>query len=210
MKKRRKKKSLLTTLPVLCMMLIMICTITVPGIYAKYASQVSGSDTATVAKWSFKVNGTEIATTNPTVSFDLFNTIKDSTGATTEVNESDVAANMLAPGTSGEFALKFENLSDVTAVYEITTEVENSLNVPLKFKIGNATEWSDSLQGAIDTLNEETRTLTVGAEVQTITVKWMWDFEGDHTSVGIAAREADSTTPATVKVTTKITVKQKN
>ncbi len=207
MERRSEKRSLLTTFAVLCIMLVMICVVTVPGIYAKYTSQVSGKDTATVAKWSFEVNDTEIAATNPTVTFDLFNTIKDTDGTS---NETDVTADMIAPGTSGEFALKLENLSDVTAVYKIEATVTNGLNVPLKYKVGDAATWSNTLQGALDAAlpDADARTLAKTNGTKTITVKWMWAFDGadaTDTTIGIGAQTAAN---AKVEVTTTVTAEQ--
>ena len=61
--KENKKTRLIT----IALILALIALILVASSYAKYLSSGTGSDTARVAKWSFKVGGTDIVTTDKDV-----------------------------------------------------------------------------------------------------------------------------------------------
>mgnify|MGYP000482400440 CR=1 FL=1 len=110
-----KNENKLMKITTFVLLITILALILVSGTYAKYTSSVSGSDSATVAKWSIKVNGTEIAVANPNVTFKLFETINDTNGGV----ESDVTSGLIAPGTSGAFSVKIKNESEVTAKYSI-------------------------------------------------------------------------------------------
>lgn len=162
---------------------------------AKYSSAVSVSDTANIAAWSFKVNDVEIATNSAqTLDIALFDTVYDIDGSA----EDDVTAGLLAPGTSGAFAVKVENTSDVNAEYALTLTVDNSADIPLEFSTDNGKTWVsdlDDLSAADDIAIDETAT---------IKVMWRWAFDGDDTSIGIAAQGGD----LNVKVTATLTATQ--
>ncbi len=179
----RKSKTMRVASFLLVLTLMTSCF--VGSTFAKYTSTASGSDTATVAKWSIFVNNNQIAAENPSITFDLFNTIKDSDGSN---NENDVGQNLIAPGTSGSFDLKILNGSEVTAKYEINFEVTNTSNIPIQYSIDNGNTWSNTLSSITD------KTLTIGAAEVTETVQWRWTFnngeEGNKadTALGITAQ----------------------
>ena len=94
--------------------IILIATLAISLAYSRYFSKITGTGTATVAKWSFKVNGQA----------DNLGAI--TLGNTTEDN-SKVADGKIAPGTSGSFnvlldatgtevaldyTIQFDNVSD--------------------------------------------------------------------------------------------------
>lgn len=189
-----KRNNKVVKFAIFVLLITIIAFALVAGTYAKYTTEVSGSDTVRVAKWSIKVNGTEITTVqDETVTFDLFNTIYDSDGTTTE---SDVANGLIAPGTSGSFDLQIENLSEVNAEYSIAFEMTNAANVPLEFST-DGTTW-----GNLDSI--ESTAIAMSNGTSTVNVKWRWQFAGDHTDIGIAAQTA----PQNVEVTATITVDQ--
>ena len=156
------------------MLLTVIAMILVAGTYAKYSSQASGTDATVVAKWSFKVNGTEIAIkdSEPTVTFDLFNTINDT--ATGE-EETDVADGLIAPGTTGSFEFVLLNSSEVTTKYAINLEIKEGSNVPLEFSLDGGNSWTK-----ITELSDlvATDVMAIGA-TKNVTVQWRWTFDGD-------------------------------
>lgn len=174
--------------------------------FAKYTSTASGTATATVAKWSFEVNSTNIAqTVAQTVTFNLFDTIND-TGNT--ATEGDVATGLIAPGTAGSFELALKNTSEVTADYEITLSHSNSSNIPLEYSV-DGSSWSSD----IASLKIEGANMTISTGEKTETVYWRWQY-GDvaslkddttDTALGIAA--ASGTAPE-VKVTVSVTAWQ--
>lgn len=155
---------------------VLLTTSIISGTFAKYTSSASGSDTATVAKWSFMAMGKDIAVkgSNTNLSFDLFKTIKD-TGNTDD--EKDVAAGKkIAPGTSGSFAFDVKNTSEVTAKYTIKLTEANASNVPLQYSLDGKT-WKDSI-AELDMEDLTDHRLEMGSDKVTHTVYWRWAYEG--------------------------------
>ena len=161
--------------------LLMTCVIS--GTLAKYTSSSNGSATATVAKWSVEVNSTDIAKNN-TVTFDLFDTVKEEDTNTTEEN---VSAGKIAPGTGGSFELKIDNKSEVDAKYSIALTETNTSNVPIQYSTDKTT-WADSL----DAINTAQTDVDIAKETgtKTVTVYWRWMFEG--TSNGAHSGQTDT------------------
>ena len=210
------KKNSNKTLKVASLMMgvTVIAASLVSGTYAKYTSSVTASDTATVAKWSIEVNDTEIATNSPaTVLFDLFNTIEDT--AAGGGTETDVKEGLIAPGTTGSFALKIENLSEVTAKYKIELTETNDNDIPIEYRRGASGTW-----GSLADIGIEEEILNKESGTATETIYWRWAFigtesatftssqnDGSDTALGIMAAQA---TAPTIKVEATITVEQVN
>lgn len=178
---------------------IMIMSCVTSGTLAKYTSTGTASATATVAKWSIKASGTEIAATDPTIDFDLFSTVYDTDGTSAE---QDVAGNTIAPGTSGKFNLEVKNESEVNAQYSIDFTVTNDSNVPLEFSTDDGANWSS-------TLSDVAATDLAMNNTGTTTIQWRWAYERDgkdaeDTGLGIAAQTA----APQVKVEATITATQ--
>ena len=168
---------------------------------AKYTTNVSANDTASVAKWHFEVNDVNMtpADGEAAMTFDLFNTIMDTDGASAET---DVKTDLIAPGTSGKFDVKIENLSEVNAVYSLDYSIENTSNVPLQFSLDGA-DWKSD----INDLDVSDVAIAMESGSDTVTVQWKWAFDGDDaadTALGIAAQTA----APTVKVTCAATFTQ--
>lgn len=180
----------------LLLVFVLVTSCFVGGTFAKYASQASGSDTATVAKWSFEVGGTEIATSTETkITVDLFNTIKDSDRVT---NETDVVTDKIAPGTSGSFTININNTSDVTADYVVEIASVELNSVPLEFSLDGNSWVTD-----IDTIKVN-GTLASGTNENCDEIHWRWLYSVDtnkdkaDTELGIAGN-VEAT--VTIKVT---------
>lgn len=182
------------------LLITIIVAILVAGTYAKYTSKVSGKDSATVAKWDIKAGkkGSEVSITgsNPSVTFNLFDTILDEDGQV----ETSVKSGLIAPGTKGSFTLSVKNDSEVDATYSIVLS-STTTNIPLEYKIGDNTNWASTLTG-VEFTNED---LARGTS-KTITIEWRWAYEGNNdvtdTKFGV--------TPETVEVTATITATQAN
>lgn len=186
------KKNKVLLLGIITVFVAIFSLTLVSGTWAKYTSTVSGADNAKVAKWEWKVSDLEVkqGMTSTNFKFDLFNTIKDTAGA----DETDVKENLIAPGTSGEFSFNIANLSEVNAKYYITFEVTQdgtAPKVPLKFKLNDAADWSDTLTGIA-----EGDAVSIAMETGTgsVKVQWQWAFEGGEggydatdTTIGFAA-----------------------
>lgn len=203
------KKNRMMRLASILLVAVLLSTSVISGTYAKYTSTVTGSSTATVAKWSIKVSdtafsdsntGTEIAVASPSVTFNLFNTIKDNWSESGAANEADVSSGKIAPGTSGAFALNIKNDSEVTAQYGITFELTNNSGVPLEFKVGNG-EWTSTLEAVA--MADATK-LDIG-EATTVNVQWRWVFErGDTTEAKKNNNKSDTTLGITAQGTAPV------
>ena len=165
--------------------LLMTCVIS--GTLAKYTSAATGSATATVAKWSVEVNGTDIAK-NDAVTFNLFDTVNE---ADTTTDEDNVTTGKIAPGTGGSFALKIDNKSEVDATYTIALTETNASNVPIQYSLDKAA-WTDDLTA----INTDQTGVTIDKETgtKTVTVYWRWMFDG--TAEGAHAGQTDETDTA--------------
>ena len=205
------KKNRTLRVSALLLALTLITTCFVGGTFAKYTSSTTGSDVATVAKWSFKVNGTEFATTTAkTLTFNLFDTINDTNNT---ADETDVADNLIAPGTAGSFALVVKNDSEVNAKYTVELTETNAKDVPLQYSVDGNT-WKDSIEEVAMT-SYTNKAIAMNGATETVTVYWRWVFEGGtgahagqtdvtDTALGIAAQ----TDAPTVIITAKLTATQ--
>lgn len=199
MNETKSKKNRKIIAIVLCLALAVVCM--AGGAMAKYTTSVSGSDTASVAKWHFEVNDVNMtpAGNNASMTFDLFNTIKDSNGTD---DEKDVKTDLIAPGTSGSFDLKIENLSEVNAVYDLDFSVKNDSAIPVQFSTDGGKTWKT--YDKIGELNVDQKAIAMETGAETVTVQWKWAFDGDDakdTALGIAAQTAAPTIEVTCAAT---------
>lgn len=211
------KNDRITRFAILILALTMITLMIVSGTFAKYTSSATGSDTATVAKWSIKVgsgDGVEIAGSSSTVSFDLFSTIKDEDGGSeadvagkasgTAVGSTSATAKIIAPGTSGSFDIIVKNESEVNATYSIAFE-SNNTSIPIEFST-DGTTWKSTLSEA----NVTNAAINMNSAAQTKTVYWRWAYDVSaardtaDTNLGVAAQ----TSPASVTLSATISATQ--
>lgn len=142
---------------------VLLSTCVISGTFAKYASNFSGSDTVTAAKWDVKVEGSG----NESFAFNLFDTIKDIAGAT----EEDVKAGLIAPGTEGSFQFNLTAANEVTTKYSISFAITNAANIPLQYRV-NGGEWKTTL----DTIEETILLAAAESFTKDVTVEWKWAF----------------------------------
>jgi len=178
-----KKMSLLTAL----IAAVAVTAYSVSGTYAKYTSTFTGSDSARVAQWAFqfKEDGKE-ASNNFT--FDLFNTINDTTDGSAEtdvMNKTADGKTVIAPGTKGSFSIDIMNNSEVTANYDIAfADSTNASNIPVEFKVTTGAVVSDWMSfdelKAYKLSGETDKRVTLDmndGSTSKITVEWKWDYE---------------------------------
>ena len=168
------------------LMAVVLTTCVIGSTFAKYTTAKTATATgATVAKWDVQItkDGSQEITT-----FDLFSTINDTNGT----EETDVADDKIAPGTSGAFQFKIKNDSEVKANCKVTFNVTNANNIPIEFSVNNGE------YGTLTTYN--VGDLAIGAEETTVTVKWRWAFTGNDgdTDLGTAGT-ATVTVGATIE-----------
>ena len=178
----QRRSSMMVRLVAVLAVTMMFTMCFVGGTFAKYTSSGTGTDTATVAKWSFKVGETDIATTD-TFTFDLFKTIKDSDGSNNETEMNPVDGSIIAPGTQGSFDLVLTNASQVTAQYAIDYTVTNNNDIPVKFSVDGGTTWTNDLA---DVAASDSTKLAANSGTTTIKVQWKWDFNGSDDSFDTA------------------------
>ena len=160
--------------------------------YAKYKTTLTGNGTATVAKWSFKVNGQT-------------QTIPDIDLATTMKKVNNVAENKLAPGTEGSFDLNLDATgSEVAVDYNIKLAItEKPTN--LKFYLDNTYETE---------IAETEGTLNVSGSIPleiintpiTKTIYWQWPYQTGTTENEVKENDKTDTIDSAKKVTMTITV----
>lgn len=194
----KKKLSIFTTFGLL---LAIVCVITIAGTYAKYITTITGTDSATVAKWAWKIGNANLSSGDTTYTLDLFSTIKDSNGT---ANETDVkSGKYIAPGTSGSFVIEVTNNSDVNATYAVAFTETNTLGAHIEYSADDGETW-----GTVSTLNVSTTNIAMG-EKKTVPIKWKWVYSTDatqdsaDTSVGFNAATA-----TTVQVQAVLTLTQ--
>lgn len=190
---------------VLVLFVTILAIILVSGTYAKYTTSATGTDTATVAKWSIKLGDEDIAkSTTKTFTIDLFSTITN-TDSSEEKNVKITDGSLIAPGTMGSFTLaSLKNESEVNAKYSVTYTLTNESGVPLEFTTNKDDEnsWKSDFT-AINVSNED---LAMDATATTDTVYWRWAFTKD-TARDTSDTALGTTTP-TVTLTAKIDVEQ--
>ena len=170
MKKNTKKLGVMLLLGV-----VAVGSYFVSGTYAKYTRALSGSDTATVAKFSVEATGLN-KEQNATIS--LFDTIKE---ADITANEENVASDKIAPGTGGEFTTTLTNKSEVDVKAVITLkETSNEKNVPIEYSLDKAS-WKRANELTkevnLDYVNKDAAKTSEG-----VTIYWRWAFEGTDTA----------------------------
>ena len=178
----QRRSSMMVRLVAVLAVTMMFTMCFVGGTFAKYTSSGTGTDSTTVAKWSFKVGETDIATTD-TFIFELFKTIKDSDGINNETEMNPVDGSIIAPGTQGSFDLVLTNASQVTAQYAIDYTVTNNNDIPVKFSVDGGTTWTNDLA---DVAASDSTKLAANSGTTTIKVQWKWDFNGSDDSFDTA------------------------
>lgn len=187
------KKNKMFILGLLTLFVAVLSLSLVSGTYAKYTSTTTGSDTAKVAKWSWEVNSTDLPNATNLITFDLFNTIKDTADGS---DESDVKSGLIAPGTKGSFVLDIKNLSEVNGTIKVIVKVYHESHVqymPIELRI----EGVDGTTNTTATESEKSvifesnlTTLAMESGNKQVTVNWQWQFESGHddldTQLGVA------------------------
>ena len=208
MKKNTKKIATL-----LLVGLVAVGSYFVAGTYAKYTSTIAGSDTATVAKWAWEINGdtfTTAASVSSGYTFDLFDSILDTNGGSAET---DVHTGLIAPGTKGQITLDITNNSEVNATYAVAFTETNASSVPIEYSL-DGTTWTDD----ISTLDIAATNIAMdGGTATQRTVYWRWAFVGTDSSnytstqtdvTDTALGFAANTSAPTVQVTATVTLTQ--
>ena len=163
------KKQRFFMLGIITVLVAVLSLTFVSSTFAKYTSTVSGSDSARVAKWAWTYEGVNLGAD---LEFDLFNTILDTKD---DAAETDVAANLIAPGTHGSFEFNFTNNSEVTGKYTIVFSSGEEV-AQIKYSLDETTWVEDIASLNTDALIKDVN-VAMGAS-STVTIYWQWVFEG--------------------------------
>ncbi len=160
--------------------------------YAKYKTTLTGNGTATVAKWSFKVNGQT-------------QTIPDIDLATTMKENNNIVKGKLAPGTEGSFDLNLDATgSEVAIDYSIKLTITEK---PSNLRFYRDSEYTKEIASTDGVMNisgvmslEEIKT------IQTKTIYWKWAYQTGTETNDIIANDKIDTEDSTKSVKMKIEV----
>ena len=165
-----QKKKIVIVLAILAA----LCILFIGGkTFSKYITEVKGVGTASVAKWNFKVNGTEeeIQTIN------LASTINNET----------LANNKIAPGTSGNFEIRIDGSNaEVGIDYKIEFLNEKNLPQNLIFKYNGKSydsivKLNEVLNGKINANDEQKQ--------KSFVINWEWPYETGVSETEIAKND---------------------
>ena len=168
------RKNRLFILGIFTVMVALVSLSLVSGTWAKYTSTAEGTDTAKVAKWDVKFEGST-ATSAAAIEVDLFDTITNVDGSA----EQNVKAegNLIAPGTAGQFTFNMKNESEVTAAYYV--DYTYTGNLPLEFSLTGADDsWTKDIN-TLDIAEASKVTMAMDSAEVAITVYWRWVFHVD-------------------------------
>lgn len=169
------KKRTLGRMAVLAFALCMVTTCLLGGTLAKYTTAVTGTGTASVAAWSFKVNNQSTATITGIALTD------------TTLN-SKVTSGKVAPGTDGQLQVSLDATGSDVAI-DWTVEISNVANKPtnLKFYSDNTFNTPLTETSGKYTVSGTIALNAVGTAV-TVPIYWKWAYE---TTSGDAADTGD-------------------
>ena len=192
-----KKQNSLLKFTFFVLFLTIITTIAISSTFAKFASKGVLHDTATVAKWSFKVNGIQVAgKIDDDIEFNIFKTIE---------NEEHLATNdgtIVAPGTTGSFNIELLNDSEVNAEYRVSYSVSNPSNIPIEFSQNGGETWA---QYAEDVLNSpDFKPIKMNETQVTPKVQWRWAFSGDNEKDSMLGKQAGTDNVPVVNVRVRV------
>jgi hypothetical protein len=194
------KKNVIFRIAAIVLMCTLVTACFASSTFAKYTSGAEGTATVTVAKWSIKVGANDIvnaAGTPASVTFNLFDTIKDTDGQ----NETDVASGKIAPGTQGSFKFDdIKNESEVNTEVTIKLTIDDAANMPpLQYRVDGGA-WTNWAAGENVIVDKEA--LAMNGTLAGKTIEWKWDFNanGVDNPYGI--------NPATLNATLAIVVDQ--
>ena len=180
--------------PVIILLALLLITAIVFSMYAyaKYKTTLTGNGTATVAKWSFKVNGQT-------------QTIPDIDLATTMKKVNNVAENKIAPGTEGSFDLNLDATgSEVAVDYNIKLAItEKPTN--LKFYLDNTYETEIAETEGTLNVSGSIPLETINTPI-TKTIYWKWPYQTGTTENEVKENDKTDTIDSAKKVTMTITV----
>ncbi len=187
------KKSIFSKVGAAAVVLTLVTASLVGGTFAKYTSTVSGTGTATVAKWAIAMKQNDAAASE-NFTFNLANTNTNAATADGKIGpESQGVIKMTIDGTGSEVGYE----------YNITFDTKDLGNVPIKFfeNADMSTELTYTGTEATMTGKVEKDKVTVAKDVN---VYWKWVSTSDTVDTGLG----ESETPVTGDIAVTMTANQ--
>lgn len=170
-----RKENKLTKVAIFALIVAIIAIILVSGTYARYTTQLTGTDSVQIAKWAWNISGADITKDTTTYTLDLFSTIRDSDGTA----ETDVAAQRIAPGTRGAFTIVVTNNSEVNAEYSVKFTEKNDIGAHIEYS-------TDGLNWApVGSLDVPVTAIGQGATIN-VPIQWRWAYAENDTAQSAA------------------------
>lgn len=184
------KSNFVARLSVLTIALTLVTTSLIGGTLAKYTTEVTGTGSAEVAKWSFKANEKSGGSDKFTVNL-----------ADTVDKNPNVTSGKIAPGSKGSFDIKIDASGSETALeYKIEfTNIQNQIaNLKFYSDASRTNEITDltnptALNGSIALNAVETPVIK--------TVYWEWEDDVKNNASDTAAGVAATKMTFDIKVT---------
>lgn len=176
-----KKNKKLLMIAILLLLIVLVGT----WAFSKYTTTLTGTGTASVAKWSFKVNG---SATETITDLDLLDTTLNS----------KVVDGKIAPGTDGSFAVEIDASGSEVAV-KYTIELSGLTGMPTNLKFYTDSTFTTEME-ITDGKCSTTETIALG-DVDTPVIKtiyWQWAYE----TTEIADNDLIDTTDSALEDTT--------
>lgn len=197
---------------VLGLLLAIFTCYSVSSTYAKYVTEITGSDSARVAKWSWNINTADITNENKTFTMnDLFAAGKvyeltsDACTTTVDAEVKQDGDALVAPGTCGKVAITVVNNSEVDATYSYTLKETNTSGIPIKYSLtGEAGTWKTVTE--LNTANAKTDIL-MSDKTKNVDLYWKWDLTGtDAKDTELGFNDGSDT----IKLEATMTLEQKD
>lgn len=187
------------TILIVAIALLLVFALTLGGFtFAKYISQGSGSDSATVAKWGFvvKADATDFFSSDYTKGAgDFAEAAEAGTGVAVKASAAAVA-----PGTTGSFTFEIKGSAEVKAnvtvaltgadiVLKAAAGGETYTYNPIKFSFQKDSEAADEnltfdqLEDKLTALSEDIAAGGTYSKAGKYTVAWEWAFDNNAVSV---------------------------
>ncbi len=153
-------------LSVLVLAVLLMTSTILCGTFAKYTTSQNLSGTTNAATWSVEVNDT--ATTTEAMTLTL-----------SPDAASNVKSPILAPGTTGSFAIKVANKGQVNLSYTVTFEVTGDFadNANIVFYTDSANKSTSTLTASEGKYTTAAETLVYETGSATTTIYWSWEWD---------------------------------
>ena len=198
-RKSQVKKGILALAIIACLVAV------IGGTYSRYISQGTATTTAEIAKWSVKLNGTNMSTTPITKEVQLTylsnKYVKDGTIAPGRKATFDI---VIDP-TDSEVAIDYTLIIDTSAITGLTNGNSNVSITKAQYKFGEGAVQSANITSADGVTISESLADVEAGKALTMTVTVEWDNEDDENN---AADTANGVQGGTITIPVTVTAMQ--